>query len=65
VYKKVFYSEDGRAWLVQKSGLSFAISGRRKDDEKLYEIARSCAFQLDMAQVINLGLWWAVQDINL
>ncbi len=42
---KMFIGEDGREWMVTKVGSFLTVSGDRNDEEKLYEIARSCAYQ--------------------
>ena len=46
---KVFRSEDGREWMVTRVGSFLAVAGERDEEEKLYEIARSCAYNLGVA----------------
>jgi len=46
---KIFRSEDGREWMVTKVGSLLSVVGDREDEEKLYEIARSCACNLGIA----------------
>ena len=43
---RVFYSQDGRRWTVAKLGSLVEVHGERMEDEKLYEIARSCAYRV-------------------
>jgi len=43
---KIFQSEDGRKWMVTKVGSLLTVTGERDEEEKLYEIARSCAYSL-------------------
>jgi hypothetical protein len=43
---KVFVSEDSREWAVTKVGSLLTVGGDLRDGEKLYEVARSCAFRL-------------------
>lgn len=46
---KVFSSEDGREWMVTKIGSLLTVTGEREQEEKLYEIARSCAYNLGIS----------------
>jgi hypothetical protein len=43
---KAFISEDGREWAVTKVGSLLTVGGDLRDNEKMYEVARSCAYRL-------------------
>jgi hypothetical protein len=58
---RVFYSEDGRKWMVAKVGSLLEVHGTRSDDEKLYDIARSCAYQIGVTAT-NAGT--PLADVN-
>ena len=45
----MFYSQDGRRWMVAKAGSRLEVHGGCVEDEKLYEIARSCAYHVEVA----------------
>ena len=46
---KIFRGEDGREWMVTKVGSLLSVVGDREEEEKLYEVARSCAYNLGIA----------------
>ncbi len=58
---KIFRSEDGREWMVTKVGSFLTVSGDRSDEEKLYEIARSCAYQ---AGVVSTRAGLPLEHVN-
>ncbi len=47
---KQFKDEKGRVWTVTKVGSALMVDGAKKDDETLYEIARSCAYHLGVKE---------------
>ena len=52
---KIFRSEDGRELKVTVVGSFLAVNGERDDEEKLYGIARSCAYNVCVAST-RLGV---------
>jgi hypothetical protein len=46
VGSKVFEDEQGRIWIVIKTGSHLEVRGRRESRVTLHEIARSCAVKL-------------------
>jgi len=50
---KMFRSEDGREWMVTKVGSFLAVTGARDEEEKLYEIARSCAYNVGVVSTLS------------
>lgn len=47
---RLFESADGRTWTVTKTGSSLLVKGKRRDGEKLINIAQSCASKLGVEQ---------------
>jgi hypothetical protein len=50
-----FKDEKGRVWNVTKVGSNLNVEGEKEENETLYEIARSCAYRLGIAQT-SLGI---------
>ncbi|GEM_PF-2359357 len=46
VGSKAFEDEQGKIWIVTKTGSTLEVKGRREIKEKLNKIARSCASKL-------------------
>ncbi len=47
---RYFEDEHGRTWLVIKLGSSLEVRGDRDEEERLQDIARSCARRLGIAK---------------
>lgn len=52
---KVFEDEQGKIWIVTKTGSNLEVKGRRETRVSLHKIARSCAFKLGVT-VTNSGV---------
>lgn len=48
-----FEDEKGRVWVVTKVGLALTVKGPKSDEEKLCDIARSCARRLGVSQTVK------------
>ena len=47
---RVFEDLNGKIWIVTKTGSNLDVKGRRDSRESLHDIARSCAFKLQINQ---------------
>jgi hypothetical protein len=47
---KVFEDEQGKIWIVTKTGSNLEVKGRRETRVSLHKIARSCAIKLGITE---------------
>lgn len=47
---RLFEDSEGRVWRVMRRGSNFTVEGQRRPNERLYDIARSCARRLGVTQ---------------
>ncbi len=58
---KAFEDEQGKIWIVTRTGTNLEVMGRRQIRISLHEIARSCALKLGITETSS-GI--PLEDIN-